>query len=49
MGVYPGFQPLAGTTPVPGLEGTGTVAAIGPGVTTLSVGQRVVGAPFDSV
>jgi NADPH:quinone reductase-like Zn-dependent oxidoreductase len=40
LGVYPG-------TPkppfIPGLEFSGDVAAIGPGVTTLSVGQRVMG------
>lgn len=49
MGGYPGFQPKEGITPVPGLEGTGVVAAVGANVTNFSVGQRVVGTPFSSV
>ena len=49
MGVYPGFQPKEGTTPIPGVEGMGTVHAVGEGVTKYSVGQRVAGAPFSSV
>ena len=35
-GLYPVELPL-----VPGLEGAGTVAQVGPGVTTLSVGDQV--------
>jgi NADPH:quinone reductase-like Zn-dependent oxidoreductase len=49
MGVYPGWVPAEGTTPVPGLEGTGVVEAAGPGATKFALGQRVVGAPFASV
>lgn len=43
LGVYPGFQP-ASLPAVPGLEGMGVVAAVGAGVDSVAVGQRVV--PF---
>lgn len=49
MGVYPGFQPAEGVVPVPGLEGTGVVVALGPAASKFSEGQRVVGAPFPTV
>jgi hypothetical protein len=49
MGVYPGFQPAEGVVPVPGLEGTGVVEAVGSNATKFAPGQRVVGAPFASV
>ena len=49
MGVYPGFRPAEGATPIAGLEGTGTVHSLGPGAAKFSVGQRVVGAPFTPV
>jgi len=50
MGVYPGFQPPEGSSPiVPGLEGTGTVHAVGSDATKFQIGQRVVGAPFTTV
>jgi NADPH:quinone reductase-like Zn-dependent oxidoreductase len=49
MGVYPGFQPVSGSVPIAGLEGVGTVAALGAGATKFTVGQRVTGAPFSSV
>mmetsp|Transcript_3622 Transcript_3622/g.5495 ORF Transcript_3622/g.5495 Transcript_3622/m.5495 type:complete len:343 (+) Transcript_3622:96-1124(+) len=42
-GVYPGFQP-ASLPAMPGLEGVGKVVEVGPGVTGITVGQRVV--PF---
>ena len=50
MTVYPGFTPSPdNTTPIAGLEGMGTVEAVGEGVSKFSIGQRVVGAPFPSV
>ena len=49
MGVYPGWSPSEGSIPIPGLEGTGVVDALGEGVTKFTVGQRVVGTPFPSV
>ena len=50
MGVYPGFQPSPNLEKiVPGLEGMGTVAAVGEGVSEFSVGQRVTGCPFDTI
>ncbi|KAL4447410.1 hypothetical protein ABPG75_004629 [Micractinium tetrahymenae] len=48
QGVYPGFRPKS-LPAVPGLEGMGTVVCSGPGASKFSPGQRVVGAPFDSV
>lgn len=49
QGVYPGFQPTEGVTPIPGLEGVGVVHAIGEGVTKFALGQRVVGTPFPTI
>lgn len=50
MGVYPGFQPKEHVSKaVPGLEGVGVVAGVGEGVSNVSVGQRVVGTPFNTV
>ncbi|KAL4427444.1 hypothetical protein ABPG77_000733 [Micractinium sp. CCAP 211/92] len=48
QGVYPGFRP-ASMPAVPGLEGTGTVVHNGPGASKFAPGQRVSGAPFDTV
>lgn len=48
QGVYPGFRPSA-LPAVPGLEGMGTVVSNGPGSSKFAPGQRVAGAPFDSV
>lgn len=46
-GAYPGWHP-ASLPATPGLEGVGVVAKVGEGVTNVTVGQRVVGAPFVS-
>ncbi|MEP5762053.1 MAG: NAD(P)H-quinone oxidoreductase [Litoreibacter sp.] len=35
------YDPPAGASPLPGLEGAGTVAAVGPGVSGLTVGDSV--------
>lgn len=48
-GVYPGFQPTGNGKAVVGLEGMGTVVAVGDGVTKVSSGTRVVGIPFNTV
>ncbi|MEM7483474.1 MAG: zinc-binding dehydrogenase [Acidobacteriota bacterium] len=39
-GIYPGMPPFP---VIPGLEASGTVAAVGEGVTSVQAGQRVVG------
>eukprot|EP00899_Mesostigma_viride_P024510 jgi/Mesvir1/5243/Mv15364-RA.1 len=41
MGVYPGFQPKQ-LPATPGLEGMGVIEEVGPDVSSLRVGQRVV-------
>lgn len=49
MGVYPGFKPEGRFPATPGLEGMGTVVENGPGCTKFVAGQRVAGAPFNTV
>lgn len=46
-GAYPGWRPQS-LPATPGLEGVGVIVKVGEGVTNVSVGQRVVGAPFVS-